>query len=202
MGESLVDLSKSWKGEEGDKRNTKYALAGYAGLAAGSASVGLSPKARRIVSAGINRGNRAMSQMPVDGSVPVRDMIRNSQKAMWSTPGIKRLAVVRGGAAAAGAAAGVGGYAAYRKKKREGVEKALPAVGALKPLGSSFMRGVKGRKMTAPKKPTGVFPTAGQMRANQAGLLVNRYRTPLTAVAAGGAAGGAAGYMAGRKDDD
>jgi hypothetical protein len=40
-----------------------------------------------------------------------------------------------------------------------------------------------------------------QMRANRAGMFINRNRTPLTAIAAGGAAGGAAGYMAGRKDN-
>jgi hypothetical protein len=93
------------------------------------------------------------------------------------------------------------------------VAKAFPAIGMvarqaatrIRPVQSSFLRGVKGRKMTAPKNPRSaratIIPTKTQFRANQAGMFVNRYRTPLTAVAAGGAAGGAAGYMAGRKDN-
>jgi len=77
-----------------------------------------------------------------------------------------------------------------------------PMQSALKPMQSAFERGAKGRKMGAPRKPTGVFPTPNQIRANKAGLLVNQYRTPLAAMAAGGAAGAGAGYLAGRKKDD
>jgi hypothetical protein len=93
------------------------------------------------------------------------------------------------------------------------VAKAFPALGALgsraassvKPMQGAFMRGVKGRKVTRARNPRAAgatsVPTAGQLRANQAGLFVNRYRTPLTAVGAGGAAGAGAGYLAGRKKD-
>jgi len=88
------------------------------------------------------------------------------------------------------------------------IAKAFPALGSvarqaatrMRPVQSSFMRGVKGRKMTAPKDPRSaratIIPTKTQFRANQAGLFVNRNRGLLTAAGAGGAAGAAAGFGA------
>lgn len=199
---SLVELSKAWKGEKGDKRNTKYAAAAYGGALAASAPLLLSRDVRRISNVGGQRYARAMYDVPVGDKATMRSMAARGGKALLATPGMKRMLALSYGAYGAGALAGAGGYAAYRKKKRQNVEKALPTLGSFKPLGEAFMRGTKGRKMGAPKKPTGAIPSVGQMRANQAGLFVNRYRTPLTAVGAGGAAGAGAGYMAGRKKDD
>jgi hypothetical protein len=125
-----------------------------------------------------------------------------------------------GGVGVSGAAAG-----AYAVGRKRGVEKSsglsLAELGvvskgmiptqawssSLKDLSSGFKRGFKGQSMT-PKKirpgQAGSVPMVSKPAAfgNQAGKFVNRNRTPLTALAAGGAAGmaagGTAGYMAGR----
>jgi hypothetical protein len=88
------------------------------------------------------------------------------------------------------------------------VAKAFPAIGMvarqaatrIRPVQSSFMRGVKGRKLTPAKNPRSAAATRPfspmQMRANRAGMFVNRNRGLLTAAGAGGAAGAAAGFGA------
>jgi hypothetical protein len=92
------------------------------------------------------------------------------------------------------------------------VAKAFPALGLMagraatriKPVQSSFLRGVKGRKLNPAKNPRSASAmrpiTPMQMRANQAGMFVNRNRNVLTAAGVGAAAGGLTGYGTSRVD--
>lgn len=118
----LVELSKSWKGEKGDKRNTKYAAAaGGTGFAVGTGLAAV-PSYRRIDRVAAKRGNQAMAQrlQGLDGSRKIPGFKENFQqnlKAQFSTPGFKRKEIVRSAGAIAGAGAGAGALATYRRNK-------------------------------------------------------------------------------------
>lgn len=124
VGKSLLEVSKAWRGEQGDKRNTKYAMAAYGGSAAGSLAVVSTPNSRRVNA--MRRGVQA--QLPteleryllknpdVERPGPLKAM-RLARAADRAVPG--RNALIRNNRVgmAAGAALAAGGYGVYRKKK-------------------------------------------------------------------------------------
>ena len=126
IGKSLLEVSKAWRGEQGDKRNSKYALAAYGGAAAGSVAVLSTPNSKRVNAA--RRGVQA--QLPTElerylhrnpsverpGPMKVMRLARAADRAV---PG--RNALVQRGrmGALAGAALATGGYGVYRAGKKK-----------------------------------------------------------------------------------
>lgn len=115
-----LNLEKAWKGEPGDKRNTKYYLSFGAGALTAGGIAGAIPANRRIVRVGNKWGMRA-AKNAYSRSDPDRGFttLRAGLKAQYSTPGFKRMVATRAGASIAGGALGTTGYASYRRTKRK-----------------------------------------------------------------------------------
>jgi hypothetical protein len=119
----------AWKGEEGDKRNTKYLAAGATGAALGGASINAIPAQRRIARAAYAASGQASTRAIYRGAGP-REATRIGMAAGKATPGYKASQRLRGGLGVAGAAAGVGLYALHRRKKNVSKSGALMPVAA------------------------------------------------------------------------
>lgn len=119
-----ASFDKAWKGESGDKRNTKYYLAAGAGANAG----GVASFATRPVRAGIREQNRiidSVTQRHMASENPnIHRFLSDSMKEVKASPIVRRARRISGAASLTGLAAGVGGYAALRnspgmKRKRQ-----------------------------------------------------------------------------------
>lgn len=117
-GVPMSELSKAWRGESGDKRNTKYAGALYGGGLAGSlGTMAAVPRLRRAERIGVARFGRAAEDAHLRGA-GFREMASVGRKAQLSTPGIKRAFALRAGSGVGGALAAAGGYGLYRQTER------------------------------------------------------------------------------------
>lgn len=133
-GVPLSGLAKAWKGERGDKRNTKYYLAGVGGATLGYAGADRLPVVRRPIreaqSRMIGSVQDSLGEYERTG-VPPEGVFRRSGRAYMSAPGIKRAHLIRAGAGLGGAALAAGAYGAYRqtdgsKRRRSArLEKAM-----------------------------------------------------------------------------
>lgn len=111
-------IGKAWRGEPGDKRNTKYYLAGAAGSGLAGGAVAVHPMTRRIQRVATARATRAAVDSTLAGATSTGAVVRSGAKAALSTPGVKRSFALRGGAGVSGAVAANVAYGAYRKRKR------------------------------------------------------------------------------------
>lgn len=126
VGKSLLDVSKAWRGEQADKRNTKYVGAAAAGSVVGRVAVSSNSSARRVTAA----RQSVQAQLPtelerylhrnpgVERPGPMKTM-RLARAADRAVPG--RNALVQRGrmGALAGAALATGGYGVYRAGKKK-----------------------------------------------------------------------------------
>ena len=126
IGKSLLDVSKAWRGEQADKRNTKYLGAAAAGSVVGRVAVSSNSSARRVTAA----RQSVQAQFPtelerylhrnpgVERPGPMKTM-RLARAADRAVPG--RNALVQRGrmGALAGAALATGGYGVYRAGKQK-----------------------------------------------------------------------------------
>jgi hypothetical protein len=119
----------AWKGEDGDKRNTKYVAAGAAGAALGGASINAFPTQRRITRAANARSAREAARASYTGA-GFRESMRIGMAARRETPGYKAGQRLRRGLGVAGAAAGTGLYALHRRNKDVSKSGALMPVSA------------------------------------------------------------------------
>jgi hypothetical protein len=119
MSERDYLVSKAWRGESGDKRNTKYYASYGAGALTASGIAGAVPVNRRIMRVGNARGAHALTDHVSRAPEDLAGGIRAATNAKRSTPGFKRMIATRAGAGVAGGAAGVTAYAAYRRNKKK-----------------------------------------------------------------------------------
>jgi hypothetical protein len=126
IGKSLLDVSKAWRGEQADKRNTKYVGAAAAGAFVGNTAVNSLPSSKRVNRARVSVQGQFPTELErylhrnpsVERPGPMKHL-RLARAADRAVPG--RNALVQRGrmGALSGAALAAGGYGVYRAGKQK-----------------------------------------------------------------------------------
>jgi hypothetical protein len=112
MTTDAFGVEKAWKGKEGDKRNTKYYLAGVAGSNAGR-PVGARAAVGSASLKSVKQGRNTAIAQELFNARP-EGHVRDPFKAAAAAPKVMRMRAGGSAGALLGAAAGMGAYGAYR----------------------------------------------------------------------------------------